>query len=284
MKKILPAFLILYFVMIQVRAQEVADVSIKSRFKKDQGFYGGINFAGVLSKTLGDYGGGLGFEVGYMRRLNKLLSVGAAISTLNFKYDATKTYPYFYDVPADRAIELSLNGGNVNLVSLGVNGKINFIPVSDASKFSAYGIVSPFISVYSRGALSGEGDYYRNNGEGIYNIPDGAETLNGSTHPGLKKASGVTGGANLGFGVEWLPARTISYFLQVTAGFTGAVNYVSSESYLHTDDQYHDASSPPLIYYGDSPAEKKSYFNDQFPTVKKSFTTATLRFGVAFNF
>jgi hypothetical protein len=284
MKGILLLVMISCVFAARVRAQEVADVDINSRFKKDQGVYAGLNFAGVLGKTLGDYGGGFGLEVGYMRRLNKLVSLGAGISTLSFRYDAAKTYKYYYDIPDDQEIQLSLHGGNVNLISLGINAKINFIPVSDASKFSVYGIVSPYISVYTRGALSGQGDYYNNNGNAIYNIYSSTSTWDGSNFPALKKASGVTGGANLGFGVEWLPARTISYFLQATVGLTGPISYVSSESYLHNEDKYSDGSTPPLTLYGDSESLKKSYFNDNFPIVKKSFTTATIRFGVAFNF
>src|SRR5690349_19861354 len=96
---------------ISATAQDEGSVVVKERFERDKTIYFSLGPSVTLGKNLGDYSAGFNFEAGFLKRTNRLLSVGANFSYLQFNYDKEKTYPYYYDQPNDLAIILDFNGG-----------------------------------------------------------------------------------------------------------------------------------------------------------------------------
>ncbi len=282
MKKIITLILLCSVILPEINAQDIADVNVKARFERSKSIYFAVG-PSFVQGALGDYGIGTSFETGFMKRLNKVMSIGAGLSYMGFKYDAGKTFPNYYDTQDDQTIKLTLQGGNVSLLSAGFNFKLNLIPVSDNTKFSVYGIATPFVSYYTRGEVSGKGDFY--NYDSISNdYTSYARTDTWSKDDGfpvLRKVSKLTGGIYLGFGVEFFPAKTISGFIQATYGYTLPISFVSTSSYLNDGDIY---TYNKVKYYSDNTTKSASYFNSQFPMVNKGFTAVSLKVGMAFNF
>jgi hypothetical protein len=178
---------------------------------------------------------------------------------------------------------LALEGGDISLISLALNIKLNFIPITDNTKFSVYGFAKPFIAVAQRKAVTGSGTrfvwesyeerngtaseaddvlYYYQGDETWY--PDGyVETWDSESYPVLAKENSVTGGVFLGPGIEVIPSKAVSFYLQAAFGYTFPVSFVGTKSY---DDSI------------------SSYLNEEFPMVKKGFPSVNLQVGVSFNF
>ena len=157
--------------------------------------------------------------------------MGPSLSYIGFAYDNTKTYPYYYDKVNDLALEVSQTGGDVNIVSLGLNFKLNFIPVSDNTIFSVYGIVNPFISYVNRTeVVENVAVYYDKDGDGLYHDFYNETIYSPEKYPALAADNKVSGGAHLGFGLEFHPAKKISFYAQATFSYTLPITYVSTES------------------------------------------------------
>jgi hypothetical protein len=293
MRKYIFVFGALMFCALSASAQDEGSVVIKKRFERSRAAYFSVGPSVAIGKNLGDYSTGFNFEAGFLMRANKLISWGPSLSHLSFKYDDTKTYRYYYDVDNDFTLDLSQKGGNISLTSLGLNVKLNFIPVSDNSIFSFYGIVNPFVSYVSRKALKEEVDLYTyDDGNGLYDVPAGHVTYDAKpgpsqTDPGypvLAADNKFSGGAHLGLGAELFPAKKLSYFFQITYSYTLPVSYVATESFLKDiseEDKYTNSNDPDdRIYYD---AAKTIYKND-FPIIKKGFSAISIKAGLTFNF
>ena len=151
-------------------------------------------------------------------------------------------------------------------------------------KFSIYGFAKPFIAFASRGEVTGSGrrwvweayedkkntttesddilypdqndsKWYDDGFVDEWNVEDG--------YPALEKESSVTGGIFIGPGIEFIPARPLSIYVQAAFGYTFPVSYVSTQSYDNTID---------------------SYLDDEFPMVKKGFPSVNFQVGVSYNF
>jgi len=258
----------------------------QDRLARSKSIYIGAGPALTLGKNLGDYGNGFGFGGGYLKRLNKVLSIGGSISYLNFKYDEYKTYPYYYDPSIDAVLEYFQKGGDVNLLSLGFDIKLNFVPVGDNTMFSLYGIASPFVSKVSRKEFTARGDVYIDfDGDGLYTDGPGTITFVASGSgtnvvkiPELAEDSKISGGMQLGFGAELFPSKAVSLFFQATFCYTLPISYSATESFLKKNDQYVDDAN--VIYYDFN----KTLLVDGFPIVNKGFSALNLKVGVSFNF
>jgi len=264
-------------------AQDEGTIEVKDRFERDKTVYFSFGPAFTLGENLGDYSVGLNFESGFLKRSNRLLSWGPSFSYLGFAYDESKTYPYYYDPDNDQAYELTMTGGNVNLISLGLNLKLSFIPVSDNSIFSVYGIVNPFVSFVNRTEIVQKAAMYvdedtNGNYDGVYKTLIGNVVYTPKDFPALESENKFSGGAHLGFGLEFMPAKKISAFLQATFSYTLPITYLSTESFLKPQDQYVDAND--TIYYD----AYKTLFLDEFPVVKEGFSALSIKVGMAFNF
>ena len=73
----------------------------------------------------------------------------------------------------------------------------------------------------------------------------------------------VTGGIFIGPGIEFMPAKSVSIFVQAAFGYTFPVSFVSTGSY------------EPTI---------ESYVDENFPMVKEGFPSLNVQVGMSFNF
>jgi len=259
-------------------AQDEGNVVIKERFERNKTIYFSLGPAITLGKNLGDYSTGFSFEAGFLKRSNRLLSWGPSLSFLNFAYDQSKTYKYYYDPDNDIALELTQKGGGVSILSAGINVKLSLIPVSDNTVFSVYGIVNPFVSFVSREEVTEHADEYVDNGNGVYDSYIGQVDYKAEDYPSLASDNKFSAGAHIGFGCEFRPAKRFSFFGQATFCYTLPVTYLATESFLKKEDRYVDAND--RIYYN----AKNSLYLDDFPIVKKGFSSVVIKIGMAFNF
>jgi hypothetical protein len=266
----------------------------------------------------------LNIEFGYTKRVNRLISIGPSISYIRFAYkpeDAsiekgnayygdglidTEWYGSYYsnwdekyaltangiDPEFRYGYELTLKGGDVSLLSLAANIKLNLVPVKDTSPISVYLFIKPFVTQASRKAVTGTGVFYvfeayeDFNGDAAGTPPAESQTeYNDILHfatedntwyptgyqedwgpegfPVLKEETAITGGVFLGPGLEFLPAKRISIFLQPSFGYTFPISFVSTKAYNNTAEDYVSAD---------------------FPIVKKGFTSLNVQVGVSYNF
>ncbi len=300
-----------------VNGQDEGIVTKKERIARSSNIFitGGPSI--TFGKNIGDYSTGFNFEAGFLKRVNRLLSIGPSISYIKFKYDPDETttaergdegavyygegdidtewYGSSYDgwldkyptLPQGQSFEyayiLALQGGDVSMLSLSCFVKLNLVPVKDTSPFSVYLFAKPFVTRATRKAVTGTGtryvyeayeifnyEDYEPDDQLYYNIgddewyPDGySEDWGPDSFDALKEQSVITGGVFLGPGIEFMPAKTISVFLQPSIGYTFPVSFVSTKSYDDSID---------------------SYLDDEFPIVKKGFTSLNIQLGVSFNF
>lgn len=265
--------------IITTQAQNEGSAVAMDRFERNNSLFLSAGPAFTLGKNLGDYSNGFSLEVGYLKRINRLLSIGPAISYNKFKYDKNKTHPYYYDPETFTEYNVKLRDGDVNLVSLGLTLKLNFIPVSDNSKFSFYGLTTPFVCNAIRKEMSSHGEIAVYNGEGyeFYEFE-----LKADQFDGFKKKSNITGGIHAGFGLEFLPAKPVSFFAQATFSYTMPIHFVSSQEYTekaYNNGEYETAQNGDIYYETTNTIGK-----DEYPNVKKGFSAVNIRLGVTFNF
>src|SRR5687767_2432679 len=113
------------FVILAASAQDEGEVVVKKRFERDKTAYFSLGPSIAIGKNLGDYSTGFNVEAGFLKRSNKLISWGPSLSFLYFGYDDSKTYQYYYDVDQDAILFLKQEGGDVSLLSVGLNVKLN---------------------------------------------------------------------------------------------------------------------------------------------------------------
>src|SRR5688572_30832168 len=164
-----------------ITAQDEGVITKRERIDRSKSVFIGLGPSITLGENIGDYSIGFNFEAGFVKRLNRLLSIGPSISYLRFNYDPEQTqteykgnsdisidwysqydtwgekYPITEGNTYDYRYLLSLEGGDVSLISLALNIKLNFIPITDNTKFSVYGFAKPFISIANREAVTGSG-------------------------------------------------------------------------------------------------------------------------------
>lgn len=301
MKKIVYLLSFSLILSLPAFSQDEGLIQKKERLAKSNSIVLGVGPSFTLGKNIGDYSTGFNFEAGYVRRLNRILSVGASLSYTKFKYDPDVTndvggnaytgigdpngWNNKYGLSEDfiYGYTLELEGGDLAMTSLAVNIKLNFVPIKDGTKFSVYGFVRPFVSSVSRTEVNGYSvryffETYEDFGSSYYDYddllfynqgdetwyPDGAEGSWGpDDYPALKSDTEITGGVAIGPGIEFMPNSTVSISLQASFGYTFPITFVSTKSY-------------------DSDLE--SYSDEEFPMTKKGFPSLNLQFGVSFNF
>lgn len=301
----------LYLILMAttLNAQDEGTAVAQTRFENPNSIYASGGLSLTFGDNVGDYSKGMNFEAGYLKRLNKVLSIGGSLSYIKFKYDPETTNAeggayygsgdinltytsafgttwnekYGLSESYDYAYVLTLEGGDVTLMSLGFNIKLNFVPVGDDTKVSVYGFAKPFVTYAKRNEVTGNGVLY---------VYEAYEDLNGTTdelddllfynqgddtwYPNgyeedwgpdgfsaLKEDTRITGGIFIGPGIEFTPNRSVSIFAQAAFGYTFPVSFVSTGSYDDTID---------------------SYVDPEFPIIEKGFPSLNLQFGLAFNF
>ncbi|MBT1709673.1 hypothetical protein KK062_15630 [Fulvivirgaceae bacterium PWU5] len=281
-------------VVFQAAAQDEGVITKKERIGRSKGIFIDIGPSWTLGKNIGDYKAGANFEIGYQKRLNRVLSIGPSLSFLQFDYDPGETGinnafiggPFNNgNGPFYEGIYYELEGGDLSLVSLSMNIKLNLIPVRDNSVVSAYVFAKPFISYVTRTEVTGTMNLLFNYGDledetqwqddGTFDRVAGEpldEPFDDYTvSDELKEQDQVTGGIFIGPGLEFFPARKFTGFVQVSIGYTFPVSFVSTESY--SDDQYFGNDFNGFM-------EKMQ----KYPITKEGFPSVNLQFGVSFNF
>lgn len=316
MKKALLSLIFMMIIQTTLRAQDEGAAVAQERFARDNSIYiaGGPSL--TFGENIGDYSTGINIEIGYTKRLNKVLSLGGSVSYLQFKYDPSLTKAetaddlyvgnsddYIlraipFDDPSlthnskyglsevwDFGYLLNLEGGDLSLISLAFNIRIDFIPIGDNSKIAVYGFAKPFVSMSKRTEVSGIGEryiyeayeddngtfndtsddiLYYNTGDDTWYADGYIDEWNASDgFPALKEESSITGGIFLGPGIEFMPSGKISAFVQAGFGYTFPVTYVSTESFEKTAE---------------------NYLSDDFPIIKEGFPSLNIQAGISFNF
>jgi hypothetical protein len=293
MKKILWLALAL-LIMAQASAQDVGNIEVKERIARSKGIFIGGGISYTFGKNIGDYKQGINFEAGYLKRLNRVLSIGPSFSYHKFDYDPAETGlnnifiggPY-NDGGADyyQGLYFDFKGGDVTLASLAFNLKLNFVPVTDVSKISIYGYAKPFISSVKRTKVAGDGILLRNSG----NLNDANDWLLEDFFPwdpdddqylidfygidvsdDLREESAITGGIFIGPGIEFMPAKSVSIYVQALFGYTFPISIVSTESYQGSGDLDEFINSGQDF--------------QKFPVIKQGFPSLNIQAGLSFNF
>ena len=254
-------------------AQDEGAVVKRERIEHDKGIFigGGISIPG--GSNLGDYGTGINFEGGFMKRMNRVFSIGGSLSYLSFGYEpATSTAnpqsgtsfpPNFYfdsSLPVssvDEGYLLTLSGGDVSIISLAANLKLNFVPVKDNSVISVYAFAKPFVAFATVSALSGVAQWYEFDGTDWINYPSFDES------GAYESETSFTGGVFVGPGLEINPGKPVSIFFQASFGYTFPLDLVSTKSY--GNDWLQDLAS------------------DTFPLASFGFTSINFAAGISFN-
>lgn len=327
MKHVYGLLIAIILLPVFVSAQDEGVITKKARIERSNNIFINAGPSIPFGENIGDYGIGINFEIGYTKRLNRLLSIGPSVSILRFQYEAEPTdlfkgnyydgfgsittgwYGSYYanwlekypglDAEGVNGFKfkyvLNLTGGDLTLTTLAANVKVNLVPVKDKSPLSVYLFLKPFITSGVRDAVYGVGTRYvyeafEDFNGGIYNpddrgtpnaVNEGDDILYYSTgdnkwyadgyeddwgpdgYDALKEDKFVTGGIFLGPGFEFMPGRRFSIFFQPTIGYTFPISFVSTKSYDNTIS---------------------SYLNEEFPIVKKGFSSLSLQFGVSYNF
>lgn len=253
------------------QAQDEGTVVKKERIERDKSIFvgGGISILG--GDNLGDYSNGINFEGGFIKRMNRVFSLGGSISYLKFAYDPAvqNSRPdasgipanFYYDAAASPPYGyfVTITGGDVSIFSLSANLKLNFVPVKDNSVFSIYAFAKPFIASTTVSAATGYGEYWEYDAIADDWFDDPSQDVEGTND----SKSTLTGGIFIGPGIEINPAKPISIFLQASFGYTFPMEVVSSKSYSQ---------------------DLNSWLNDaNFPYASLGFTSINFAAGISFN-
>lgn len=269
MKRLL-ASILFCLPFLLANAQDEGAVVKKERIQKDKGIFvgGGISILG--GDNLGDYSNGINFEAGYNKRMNRVFSLGGSLSYLKFSYDPAvqNNKPsgsgvppnFYYDDQAaiPYGYFVTLTGGDVSLISLAANLKLNFVPVKDNSVISVYAFAKPFIALATVGDAAATGEYYEYDAglDDWFADPSQDEFGNDASR------TSFTGGIFIGPGIEINPAKAVSIFAQASFGYTFPLDVVSTKSYTNDLNQWTSSA---------------------FPYASLGFTSINFSAGVSFN-
>jgi hypothetical protein len=275
-----------------ITAQDEGVITKRERIDRSKSIFIGFGPSFTLGENIGDYSVGFNIEAGFVKRMNRVFSIGPSLSYLSFKYDPEETGfnnvfiggPY-QDTQGNQYHEglyFDLQGGTLSLISLALNLKLNFIPVKDDTKISVYGFAKPFLTSATREAVTGEGTYLINYGD-IESEADwdyvedfdwsaGADDFYGyQPSDDLGKQTQITGGIFIGPGIEFFPAGKVSGFFQASIGYTFPVSYISTKAYENSEN------------YGNDLDVFLEQIED-YPLTEEGFPSVNLQFGVSYNF
>lgn len=266
-------------------AQDEGAIVKRERIDKSKGIFLDVGPSFTLGKNIGDYSVGYKIEVGFTKRLNRIVSIGPSISYLHFSYDQEKSNEDFKNIFSGGPYNdeggtyyegafFQFTGGDLNITSLALNLKFNFVPVKDNSVISAYAFAKPFVSVVSRTEVKGVASLYQNYGdiddsfdwEYVGDIPWESNSNSGiEVSDKLKSGTEMSGGIFIGPGLELFPARAFSFYAQASIGYTLPLTFVSTKA-------YQGQGTESLVEGSD------------FPMTKKGFPSWGIQIGASYNF
>ncbi len=275
MKKFTQLFVLVSISVLSASAQDEGAVVKRERIERDKNIFigGGISIPG--GANFGDYAAGINFEGGFMKRLNRVVSVGGSVSYMSFKYNAPAgqtnidnipdgQFPAnFYYIPSVGAgVLTNFGGADVSFISLNANFKFNFVPVKDNSVISIYAFAKPFISQSKHKDLSGDTfDYIQNpSNNNMWEFDPGS-----NSNEKFESEAKITGGIFLGPGLEINPTKAISIFIQASFGYTFPTNVISTKTYPRNFETYTVTQL------------------EEFPFITDGFTSINFSGGISFN-
>ncbi|MFN3840338.1 MAG: hypothetical protein ACK4RF_06490 [Cyclobacteriaceae bacterium] len=190
--------------------QDAGQAEIKQRFER-------MHFSsfsvGFLKGSTGDYANGWQADVGYGKRLNKLITIGANLTyqTLGNTYNGYDYYVSESDEPSafppgsttdgdpyDESIEVAISGGTFSSFSVSGFVRMNFIPYSDNSRFVVFGFIKPSAGISFLSAMTKE----------VRLVVD-YEYVS-TTYVDRQSSSSFVAGVSLGPGLEFIPTKNLS--------------------------------------------------------------------------
>jgi hypothetical protein len=282
-------------------AQDEGTIVKRERIDRSKNIFVGFGPSFTLGKNIGDYSTGFNIEAGFVKRINRVFSIGPSLSYVKFKYDPEVTNegfknafiggPYIDNDGFEyyEGLGFEFEGGDISLISLALNLKLNLIPVKDNSKISIYGFAKPFVSYSTRTEVIGKATYAQNYGDisssqdwndGIVDedFPWTASSAYVKTTYGINvsedmaEETKVTGGIFIGPGIEIAPAKKVSGFFQVAIGYTFPITFVSTEAFNQEGSQN---NLDVLI---------NSKRIEEYPMEEAGFPSISLQFGLSYNF
>lgn len=292
---------LILLVSLAASAQDEGTIVKRDRIDRDKSIFLGLGPSFTLGKNIGDYSAGFSLELGFTKRVNRILSVGPSLSFVQFNYDPAVTdvgnkntfIGGPYTDPANgfsyyEGLYIDLSGGDISLLSLAANLKLNAVPIKDNTKFSFYVFAKPFVAYSMRSEVVGEAYYLTNYGDiedpdewadGIQDIFDWTagnryvkDTYNVDVSQDMKEENKVTGGIFIGPGIELFPTKPFTAFFQVAVGYTLPITYVSTEYYNKEGSQN---NLNTIVTNGDI---------EKYPMLKKGFPSIGVQFGASYNF
>jgi hypothetical protein len=267
-------------------SQEEGTLIKKERIAKGKCFYllGGPSFR---FNNTSDYSGGLNLEAGFLKRLNRITSVGASLNYSKFNFDQWLSNSFenadaignnaFLETGGYEVYVVYMEGGDLNFLSVGLDFKFEFIPFSEGRKLSAFGLIKPFFLVSSRSAVSASTEIaypaivpyklpYNSDANNSWDVGDPFENINADT-PGYERWAAdteISGGVAFGVGLDYSIKSNIKIFMQSTLKFTLPITHIKTNAFPASRDGGYD--------------------NPEYPFVKEGFSTLNLSVGVSYYF
>lgn len=300
MTKFYPLSFLLMVCSVFTYAQDEGTIVKRERIDRSKNIFVGFGPSFTLGKNIGDYSTGFNIEAGFVKRVNRVFSIGPSLSYVKFKYDPEVTAQGFKNAFIGgpftdnngfeyyEGLAFEFTGGDISLISLALNLKLNLIPVKDNSKISVYGFAKPFVSYSTRTEVTGKATYSVN-----YNDISSSQDWNDgivdnfnwtasnayvksqygiNVSPDMAEETKVTGGIFIGPGIEIAPAKKVSGFLQVAIGYTFPITYVSTEAFNQEGSQ------------NDLDVLISSKKIEEYPMKEAGFPSVSLQFGMSYNF
>jgi hypothetical protein len=271
---------LVFFVSYSGFSQEEGPLEKKARVAKAKIVFVSTGLSVKILNNKGDYKGGLFLEGGLMKRFNKVLSMGPSVSYMKFNYDPSISNSFdnpgakgnnVFPEDAGYAIRVvDLQGGDLSFISAGYNVKLDIIPFRDNMKFSPYVIARPFIMSAKRTEITATSMIYYSStiprgDPGTWELSE-TEFLDHKSpgHGEWRSESGFYGGMNIGIGSEMMLTSKWRLSLQSVIGLTLPVSYISTSSF------------PASL--------ERGYNAENYPLVKKGFTSLNISIGFTYNF
>jgi hypothetical protein len=203
-------YLFLVVTWFTASGQDAGRAEVQQRF--DRMHFSSFSF-GLVKGSSGDYDKGWQAEVGYGKRLNKLITAGANITylTLGNTYNGYDFYVSESDEPSafppgsttdgdpyDESIEVGISGGNFSSFSLSGFVRMNLTPYSDNSKVVVFGFIKPSVGICFLSAMTKEA-----------RLVVDFEYVN-TTYVDRESTTSFVAGVSVGPGIEFLPTKNLS--------------------------------------------------------------------------
>lgn len=281
--------LLLVILVTTAFCQEEAVIAVQARLERSNSFHFNLGAASSLGQN--NYQGGTFAGLGYQKRVNRILSVGASLNYATYRSDyndfMTGTYNdknwgegvagegftvpnnFYYTPSQAQYLLVNLSGGDIRQFSLGLVAKINFVPIKSNTIASVYALAAPSLVMSSLEEVESNINFFDHPTDNDYH------QVNNASFVLAESQSTTTGGVTIGVGVEFFPTSMFSFYIQTGIGYTFPVPFVDTslyEKHILDVDFYDPFDNVP-------PLPKNFPLSDD-----KGFTTLNFQLGLTYNF